>query len=490
MRFRFLLAAAVALGGCTVGPDYKGPPAVIGADRPFVRANRVAVNPAPVLANWWAGLNDAELDRLEEAALASSPDLAAARARLRESRAELHARQADLRPNTGTSAAYVHLHTGSGLLSGLAGGSAQGSAQGSAEGGSAGGSSGGSSSTDLDLYSVGFDATWEIDLFGGKRRNAEAAAANAEARIASLADAQVTLTAEVAKAYVSVRDLQHRLALEQASAKLHQQELELGRERAAAGTASEFDVERLNEQVQQTLTDIVPLQAQLDAQLDELAVLTGRLPGDLDAELTQVAPVPVPPATVSIGDATALLQRRPDIREAERQIAAQNAAIGQHLADYFPKLELLGDIGYSSSDVSQLFSAASFTGIVAPVLQWKPFDFGRTAAAVEEARAGRDEAEASYRSTVLKALEDAESSLSQYGYQRRNLAGLQRVFVSASRAASLARDRYQGGTIALTDLLDTERTRYQAEEALAQGQAEMTEDYVALQKSLGLGWRG
>jgi outer membrane protein TolC len=137
-----------------------------------------------------------------------------------------------------------------------------------------------------------------------------------------------------------------------------------------------------------------------------------------------------------------------------------------------------------------LFSAASFTGIVAPVLQWKPFDFGRTAAAVEEARAGRDEAEASYRSTVLKALEDAESSLSQYGYQRRNLAGLQRVFVSASRAASLARDRYQGGTIALTDLLDTERTRYQAEEALAQGQAEMTEDYVALQKSLGLGWRG
>jgi outer membrane protein TolC len=224
MRFRILLAA-LALGGCTVGPDYKGPPAVIGADRPFVRANRVAVNPAPVLANWWSGLNDTELDRLEEAALTSSPDLAAARARLRESRAELHARQADLRPNTGTSAAYAHLHTGSGLLGGLAGGSAQG------------GASEGSSSTDLDLYSVGFDATWEIDLFGGKRRSAEAAAANAQAQIASLADTQVTLTAEVAKAYVSVRDLQHRLALQQASAKLYQQELELGRERAAAGTA-------------------------------------------------------------------------------------------------------------------------------------------------------------------------------------------------------------------------------------------------------------
>jgi outer membrane protein, multidrug efflux system len=479
---QMMLAAALVLGGCTVGPDYKGPPAMVSADRPFARANRVAVSSAPVLADWWAGLHDAELDRLEAAALASSPDLAAARARIRESRAELHARQADLLPTTGTSAAYLHSHSGSGLLSGLAGGSAAES--------TGGGASSGSSSTDINLYSVGFDATWEVDLFGGKRRNAEAAAADAEAQMASFADTQVTLTAEVAKAYVSVRDLQHRLALEQASAKLHQQELELGRERAAAGTASEFDVERLNEQVQQTLTDIVPLQAQLDAQLDELAVLTGRLPGDLDAELTQAAPVPVPPAAVSIGDPTALLQRRPDIREAERQIASKNAAIGQHLADYFPKLQLLGEIGYSSTDMSQLFSSASFLGLVAPVLQWKPFDFGRTAAAVEQARAGRDEAEASYRSAVLKALEDAESSLSKYGYQRRNLAGLQRVFVSASRAASLARDRYRGGTIALTDLLDTERTRYQAEEAFAQGQAEMTEDYVALQKSLGLGWSG
>jgi NodT family efflux transporter outer membrane factor (OMF) lipoprotein len=446
---------------------------MVPADHSFARANRVDVNPAPVMADWWAGLHDPELNRLESAALAASPDLAAARARVRESRAELHARRADLLPTTGSSAAYIHSHSGSGLLSGLAGGGA-----------------GGSSSSDLDLYSVGFDATWEADLFGAKRRGAEAAAANTEAQIASLADARVSLTAEVGRAYVSVRDLQHRLALEQASAKLHQQELVLGQQRAAAGAASEFDVERLNEQVQQTLTDIVPLQAQLDAQMDELAVLTGRLPGDLDAELASVAPVPVPPATVSIGDPTALLQRRPDIREAERQIAAKNAAIGQHLADYFPKLQILGDIGYSSTDVSQLFSSAAFMGIVAPVLQWKPFDFGRTAAAVEEARAGLDEAEASYRSTVLKALEDAESSLSKYGYQRKNLLGLQRVFVSASRAASLARDRYRGGTIGLTDLLDTERTRYQAEEALAQGQAEMTRDYIALQKSLGLGWRG
>jgi outer membrane protein, multidrug efflux system len=471
----WVLTAILLLSGCTVGPGYKGPPEITAAGRPFVRASVVTVNPAPALAHWWLALNDLELDGLETAALASNPDLAAATARLRESRAELHARRADLLPTTGASAIYLHSHSGSGLLSGLVGGSAAAGQ--------------GPSSTDIDLYSVGFDATWEIDLFGGKRRAAEAAAANAEGQIASLADAQVSLTAEVARAYVSLRDIQHRLDLEQGSARLHQHMLALGRQRAAAGTASDFDVERLNQQVQQTLSDLVPLQAQVEAQLDQLAMLTGRLPGDLDRELAQATPVPAPPATVSIGDPAALIRHRPDIRVAERQIAAKNAAIGQHVADYFPKLELLGDVGFSSTDVSELFNGNAFTGIVAPVLSWKPFDFGRTAAAVDEARADQEEAVANYRGTVLKALEDAETSLSNYGYQRRDLIGLERVYASASRAAALARQRYAGGTIALTDALDTERQRYQAEEALAQGQAGMTEDFVALQKSLGLGWQ-
>lgn len=473
----WFVAAALVLAGCTVGPDYQGPPDTVPAGRPFARASTVAVSAAPALATWWTALGDPGLDRLEADALANSPDLAAADVRLRESRAELHARQADLLPSTSASAIYLHSHGSSGLLGGLAGGTA-----------SSAGGSGTAASDDLDFYNVGFDASWEIDLFGGRRRQAEAAAANTEARIASLADAQVTLTAEVARAYISLRDLQHRRALEQASAKLQQQTLGLTRQRAAAGTASEFDVVRLDQQVQQTLSDIVPLQAQIDEQLNQLAVLTGRLPGDLDPALAPVQPVPVPPATVAIGDPARLLRHRPDIRQAERQIAAQNAAIGQHLADYFPKLELLGDVGFSSTDISQMFNAGAFSALVAPVLSWKPFDFGRTAAAVEEARAGHDEAVASYRSTVLKALSDAETSLSRYGYQRRNVAGLARVYALADRGAALARQRYGAGTIALTDLLDTERQRYQAEEALAQGQAQVTQGYVALQKSLGLGW--
>jgi NodT family efflux transporter outer membrane factor (OMF) lipoprotein len=472
----FLRNAAImsmlSISACAVGPDYKGPPGMVPADRPFARASTVEVDPAPALANWWTQLNDPQLDQLEAAALANSPDLDAASARVRSARAQLRSRHADLLPSTGANALYVHLHSGAGPLASLAGASAASSA-----------------SNDSNLYSLGFDASWEIDIFGGKRRAVEVAAAAADAQAASLADTQVTLTAEVARAYVTLRDLQHRVALQQSSATLQQQMLALGRQRLAGGTASDFDVERLNQQVQKTVTDIVPFQAQIDAQLNQLAILVGRLPGELDAELVAPKPVPLPPTTVAIGDPATLIRQRPDIRQAERTIASKNAAIGQNIANYFPKLELLGDIGYTSTDINQLLTPNAFSLVVAPVVSWKPFDFGRTAAGVAKARADYDEAVATYRSTVLRALGDVEDSLSKYGYQRRQTVGLEQTYGSAARAAALARQRYASGTITLTDQLDTERQRFAAEQDLAEGQANVTANFVALQKSLGLAWR-
>lgn len=478
----FVGAGWLLLSGCTVGPDYKGPPATVPAQgHSFVRAGDVQAVPRPVENRWWTALHDPQLDRLEEAALAANPDLQAAVARLRESRAQLHAQQADLLPTTSTSAVYLHTHGGSGLIGNAASAAGTGA---TGESGSALGGLGG----DLDLYDVGFDASWEVDLFGAQRRAVESAAASAQARQADLADAQVSLTADVARAYVSLRDVQHRTRLSQASAELQGRTLDLTRRRLIGGTASALDVERLNTQVEQTRTDLVPLQAQIEEQLDRLAVLTGRLPGDLDAELRPDAPLPMPPEHVAIGDPTALLRRRPDIRAAERQIAANNASIGQHVADYFPKLELFGNLGFASTDIGQVISGGSFTAIAAPLLQWKPFDFGRTRAAVEQARAGRDEAIADYRSTVLKALDDAETSLSRYGIQRQDVGGLARVKASADRAAVLTRQRFAGGTATLIDILDTERQRLAAEQALAQAEASLSQDFIGLQKSLGLGW--
>ena len=476
------------LAGCTVGPNYRGPPQVVAADHSFARAAAVRVAPGPVEARWWTALQDSELNQLEAAALAANSDLAAAIARLREARAQVHAQQAELRPNTSTSALYLHTQGGTGLLTGsLSGSTATAASQAAA--GSSGAATAAALGDDFNLYDVGFDATWEIDLFGAQRRAIESAAASAEARQADLADAQVSLTADVARAYVSLRDVQHRIALARASAELQGRVLALTQKREAGGTASVLDVERLNTQVEQTRTDLVPLQAQVDQQLDQLATLTGRSPGELDAALTEAAALPLPPETVAVGDPASLLRRRPDIRAAERQIAAANATIGQHVADYFPKLELLGNLGFASTDVGQLVSSGSFAAVVAPVLQWKPFDFGRTGAAIEQARAGRDEAVANYRSTVLKALNDAETALSHYGNQRQDVAGLERVLASANHAAALTRARYSGGTATLIDTLDTERQRVQAEQALAQAQAELTQDFIALQKSLGLGWQ-
>jgi outer membrane protein, multidrug efflux system len=222
--------------------------------------------------------------------------------------------------------------------------------------------------------------------------------------------------------------------------------------------------------------------------MDRLAVLTAKAPGALDAELIPVNPVPTPPAKVAIGDPSSLLHRRPDIAAAERRLAQQNAAIGVNEAAYFPKVELLGDVGFASLSPSSLLNASNFTYIVAPVLQWTPWDFGRTRAKVANARAGRDEAEADYRRTVLAALDDAESALAQYGEQRQTVQQLAEALASAEKVYALTELRLHGGTASTTDVLDADSKRLQSELSYQQGLAQLSEDFIGLEKSLGLGW--
>ena len=279
----------------------------------------------------------------------------------------------------------------------------------------------------------------------------------------------------------------------QTSVALQQQMLDLTRRRAAGGTASALDVARLDTQLEDTTASAMPLRAQIVEQLDRLAVLTGRSPGSLDATLTasltaSADQVPLPPAYVSVGDPAGLLRRRPDIRAAERRVAAQSAVIGQRIADYFPKLSFIGNIGFASTDAGSLLTGSNLFAIVAPSLQWRPFDFGRTRAHVDEAKADLAEAEANYRSTVLKAMDDAETAMSRYGIELEDVQVLQREQASAEQAAALTRLRFAGGTASLIDTLDTERQRLSAEQALARAQGALTSDYIALQKSLGLGW--
>ncbi|WP_174292833.1 TolC family protein, partial [Sphingomonas bacterium] len=193
-------------------------------------------------------------------------------------------------------------------------------------------------------------------------------------------------------------------------------------------------------------------------------------------------------AQTPVGDPASLLRRRPDIRAAERQLAAANENVGASIAQYFPTVNLYGTIGYGSTKVSNLFSGANLLKLVAPVLSWNFLSFPQVKAQVEETRGRFDQARAAYRSTVLSALLDAENSLSRFGHQRDNVASLADANASAARAALIADTRYHGGTISLIDALDTERQRIQAQTSLAQAQATLTTDWIALQSSLGLGW--
>lgn len=472
--FRFCLtslAAASALAACTVGPDYHGAPQVANPAA-FVRTPAHGMSDARAPSQWWLAFDDPQLSALIDAALAHNPDLKVAQARLREARAQLQQSNANELPKLSADAAAIRMRQPD--LSAL-----------SSQDGSAGSSGRGP----VQFYTAGFDASWEIDLFGGTRRAVEAASDEAQAVDADLADVQVSLAAEVAQAYIDLRDEQQRLALANQTAELQQQMLTLTEQRRARGTAADVDVERLTTQVENTRSTLSPLASQVEQSLDQLAVLTGKAPGALDAELAAPRALPPLPESVPVGDPSALFAQRPDIRAAERRLASSNAQIGEHIADYLPKLTLFGSLSFSAADPGHLLRKNNFSWVGAPYLQWNAFDFGRTAAAVRGAEASRDEAEAHYEKTVLAALQDANGALSRYGYQREHLVTLQKVRVSAQRSATLMRERYRAGASSLVDLLDTQRTEFLAQQNEVSGQAELLKDFVSLQKSLGLGWR-
>jgi NodT family efflux transporter outer membrane factor (OMF) lipoprotein len=477
----FALAAAVfvtVLSGCTVGPDYRGAPAVAQNDlqsKTFLRTPNTGMTTASAPNQWWLALNDPQLNELIATALAHSPDVHIAQARLRESRAQLDQQNANALPKISGNAAALRTREPDFNALNWAGSS---------------GNSGSSGRGPLQFYTAGFDASWEIDLFGGTRRAIEAASANAQAVDADLADTQVSLAAEVARTYVELRDQQTRLELAQRQAQTEQKILTLTEERRQRGTAADVDVERLSTQVENTRATLTPLDAQVTDSLDRLAVLTGNAPGTLDSQLAATRPLPALPQTVAIGDPSALLQQRPDIRAAERRLASSNAQIGEHIADFFPKVTLLGDIGFSASDPGHLIRKSNFSWIAAPYLQWNALDFGRTLGSVHAAEASRDEAQAQYTKAVLEALQDANSSLSRYGHQREHVVTLQKVEASATHSATLMRQRYSAGVATLIDLLDTQRQEFTAQQNVVAGQAELLEDFIALQKSLGLGWQG
>ena len=455
---RLVLPALLALAGCAVGPDY-APPSLPAHDGQFLRSGDAdAAAPA---ARWWEGLGDPVLDGLVEQGLGDAPAIAIAEARLRQARAGLSASRAALLPVFSTSATYVYADLPDDAF--------------------------GTQSGNNEFYSLGFDAQWEVDLWGGQRRAVERARAGAEQAQARLADARVSLSAEIARTYtiLRAREASHDL-LDQR----HEAEASLvgiARKRFEGGAGTRQELARALQQMEQTEAERAAVASEVSALRDTLAVLTGRPPGTLDT--LEPAAIPLPPESVSVGDPAAMLARRPDIMAAERGLAAATAGIGVEKSRRFPSISLFGIIGIGGTSIDDVFDSDQAATLALPRLTWRFLDFGRTAAAVRGAKAQRDAALAEYQASVLGALQDAEASLSRFGASRIAFA---RANQSAGRADEVARledMRAEAGTAAPAEALQSRRQAINAQLAKANERAGLTLSYIAVAKSLGLGWQ-
>lgn len=462
-----LLSAATlsVLTGCALGPDYHGPQ---DASTPaqFLRASKdPSVRTSAPLAQWWKSLNDAELNSLVERALAANPDLDAARARLRSARAGTSLEQANRMPTVSASAMAAKFRIPEISM--------------------------GEQTIDsqwLTLYSASANASWEADLFGSHTRSVQAATASAQASEAGFADVQLSLSAEVAQNYLNLRTAQKRLSLSREAIARQEKMLAPMQQRYKGGTASKLDVSKLTHQLDATRAELPGQQADIEIYSNALAILLGQTPGSVDSELATAANIPLPPAEVAIGDPASLLQRRPDVRAAERQLAARTAQIGVAEAAKFPQLKFTGMLGLGGTSMGDLSHLGDATIGLLPQISWNFLDFGRNAARVSQAEANRDEAQAQYRAKVLAALKDAENALTRYGHRRMAVASYAKAKAAADESTTLTAQRQRGGTTSTLDLLDAERQQIQAEQNLVSALAGLTGDYITLQKALGLGW--
>lgn len=463
------LLASLALAGCTtVGPKYTGAPDAApgaAARSAFLRGDASATPAAPA-ARWWDALNDPVLSGLIEQGLARSPNIAAANARIAQARAGLAANKTALVPTLNVSGAVPYINVPADILGGDNTGR-----------------------TDTTIYNVGFDSSWELDLFGGTRSKVTAAGARAEAAQASADDARVTLSAEIARAYVSLRARQAVLALQDQQAAVDAQLVDLAQQRLQRGTAPEQPLAQARGQAAQTEGDRAKTRADITVLIDQLAVLTGQEPGALDATLASPAPLPLPPASVAVGDPASLLRNRPDIRMAERQLAAANADIGAQIAAGLPKISFMGLLGLGGTSIDDVVDPGKIIGLALPQIRWNLFDGGRNKAQVTNKREAYAEAEAKYRNTVLTALQDAEGALTRFGSQRQVYGKALDTQVQTTRAQALQQQRADAGTVGQSDALTARRQQLQAQQAAAAAAAELTTDFIAVEKALGLGWQ-
>jgi NodT family efflux transporter outer membrane factor (OMF) lipoprotein len=477
--------AVALLGGCVVGPDYHAPkPAV---PESWSESGDAVADGASPDGPWWRWFGDPVLDDLVSRAVAANTDVRVAAARLRESRAQRGVVVAALFPRADLSGSFSNSRfSENGFLSGLGGvGGGGGGAGGEGGGGLPGAIVPGQQ---INLWQAGVDASWEIDLFGRNTRALEAAGADIGAAEFGLGDALVAVAAEVAEGYVQLRGVQSRLKLARRTLASERETLSVLREQSTAGIASDLDVSRADTEVAGAAARVPDLEGAERVAVRRLEVLVGAMPGTLDEQLLDPRPIPVAPEALNAGIPSDVLRRRPDVRMAERRLAGATARIGVATADLFPRFSLTGSFGLQSQELGDLPEGNSRFWSLGPSVRWPILDFGRVRANIRVQDARSEQALAAYEGTVLRALSDVEVALVRLSRARARLEQLNAAAESARRSVALADELYRGGLLGFLDLLDVQRTLYDAEDALSQSSAAVVSDTVALFRALGGGW--
>lgn len=456
-------AAATLLSACAVGPDYHATQALPKAN--FAVDDGHGYGQEEPVAEFWTVFGDAVLSDLIDRALRQNKDLHIAVARLNEARALRREAFYDFVPTVTADAAHLESLQSRDQLLNLP-----------------------RDQRKTSLSSAGFDAFWELDLFGRVRRENESAEAQEQALRADLGDAQNSVAAELARAYFELRGSQQRLAVAKRNADNQSQTLAYTQARLDAGRSTEFDTERAKAQLDATRAIVPSLQAAIAVDEHRIAVLTGQPPSALQAVLEPAAELPELPHLVEIGAPETLLRRRPDVRAAERRLAAASANIGVATAALFPVVTFSGEVGFSVEGLSSVGKSGSEYYRFGPSISWAAFNLGRVRARVNRTRAQADGAAAFYEKTVLNALEETENALVAYSRGRENMALLDSSRQASEHAAQLARLRYEEGASDFLDELDAERSQLIAEDQFAQAQTQVATSLVALYKALDGGW--
>ena len=462
---------AGALCGCVVGPKYHKPPlstpAAWGetAERPEQAPLSRTTSAEADLSHWWSVFNDPELDRLVARALSGNLDLKVAASRIRQARQqEIIAGAAGL-PTLEAKPQTFHAHippnsVPKGVLAPVG----------------------------VTEFIVNFDAAWEVDLFGGVRRSVEAARAQTMAAVWSRRDTEVSLTAEVASDYLAYRGLQRRETIIRDEADRQLRNLNIVASQGRGGLVPTLVVHQQTNQYKNTAAQLPTIQAQERVQVHALGVLLGLEPEALSAELAASAPLPGPPPVAPAGLPADLLRRRPDLRAAERQLAAANAQVGVAIAQLYPKLNLSGAGGFISTDINRLLEWNSGLGVASGGLTAPLYEGGRLQANVRSAREQKAQALLQYENVLLGALRDVEDALARYAAEQRREVDLRASVEAAERAERAAEAQYQGGQVTYIDVLTAEQSLLSAQDQLVQSDIQLDQDLASLFKALGGGW--